>query len=59
MQHRPCSLNLTPSDFWLFVKIKSDMKGRRFQGTEDIHKNVTMALKAILQQEFQKYFQQW
>jgi hypothetical protein len=44
---------------WLFPKIRSALKGWRFQDTEDIQKNVTMALKAILQQEFQKYFQHW
>jgi len=35
------------------------MKGRRFQDIEDIEKNVTAALKAIPQQEFEKCFQQW
>jgi hypothetical protein len=46
---------------WLPVvsKTKSDLKGRRFQDTEDIQKNVTMALKAVPQQEFLKCFQQW
>jgi hypothetical protein len=47
------------SDFWLFPKLKSALKGQRFQDIEDIQKNVMMALKAILQQEFQKCFQQW
>jgi hypothetical protein len=30
-----------------------------FRVFEDIQKNVTMALNAIPQQEFQKCFQQW
>jgi hypothetical protein len=50
---------LAPNDFWLFPKLKSALKRRRFQDIESIHKNVTMALKAVPQQEFQKYFQQW
>jgi hypothetical protein len=29
---------LTPNDFWLFPKIKSALKGRIFQDTEDIKK---------------------
>jgi hypothetical protein len=49
---------LVPNDFQLYPKIKTALKGRRFQDTEDIQKNVMMALKAIPQQEFQKYFQQ-
>jgi hypothetical protein len=31
----------------------------RFQDIEDIQKNVTIALKAFPQQEFQECFQQW
>jgi len=40
-------------------KIKSALKERRFHDTENIQINVMMALKAVLQQEFQKCFQQW
>jgi hypothetical protein len=45
-------------DLLIFQKTKHTLNGRRFQDTEDI-KNVTTALKAILQQDFQKCFQQW
>jgi len=38
MEHQPCSPDLAPYDFWLFQKIKSALKGRRFQDTEDIKK---------------------
>jgi hypothetical protein len=50
---------LAPNDIWLFPKIKSTVKGRRFQDTEDIKENVMTALKPIPQQEFQNCFQQW
>jgi hypothetical protein len=44
------------NNFWMFPKINSALKGRRFQDTEDIQKkNVTTAPKAIPQQEFQKF----
>jgi hypothetical protein len=43
---------LALNDFWLFPKIKSALKGQRFQHTEDIQENVMAALKAIPQQEF-------
>jgi transposase len=60
MQHPPYSPDLARNDFWLFPKIKSSLKGRIFQDTEDIiQKNVTMALKATPHQEFQKCFQLW
>jgi hypothetical protein len=50
---------LALNDFWLFSKIKSALKGLRFQDTEDIKRNVVTVLEAVLQQGFQKCFQQW
>jgi histone-lysine N-methyltransferase SETMAR len=47
MEHPPYSPDLASNDLWLFPKIKSTLKGRRFQDTEDIKKCVTTALKAI------------
>jgi hypothetical protein len=38
MEHPPYSCHLAPNDFWLFPKIKTALKGRRFQDTEDIQK---------------------
>jgi hypothetical protein len=38
MEHLPCSLDLAPYDFWLFPKIKSAIKGQRFQDIKDIQK---------------------
>jgi histone-lysine N-methyltransferase SETMAR len=46
MEHPPHSPDLAQNDFCLFLKIKSAIKGRRFQDTEDIQENVT-TLKAI------------
>jgi hypothetical protein len=56
MKLRPYSPDLALNDFWLFPKLKSALKGQRFQDIEDIQNNVTMALKAVPQQESQKYF---
>jgi histone-lysine N-methyltransferase SETMAR len=36
--HPTYSPDLAPNDFWLFPKIKSAFKGRRFQDTEDTKK---------------------
>jgi hypothetical protein len=57
MKHPPCSPNLAPNDSWMFPNIKSALKARIHQDIEDIKKNVTTALKALPQQEFQKFFQ--
>jgi histone-lysine N-methyltransferase SETMAR len=52
MEHPPYSPDLAPNDIWLFPKIESALKGRRFQDTEDIKKNVTIPLKVNPQPEF-------
>jgi hypothetical protein len=59
MERPPYSPELAPNDFWLFPKINSALKRLKFQDIEDIQKNVTTAVKAVPQQEFQKCFQQW
>jgi hypothetical protein len=56
-KHAPCSPDSSPNDSWLFPKIKSALKGRKCQDVEDIQENMTKPLKAIPQQEFQKYIQ--
>jgi hypothetical protein len=38
MKHPPYSCDLVSNDFWLFLEIKSALKGRRFQDIEDIKK---------------------
>jgi hypothetical protein len=46
MEHPPLPPDLVPNDFWLFLKLKSALKGRRFQDTEDTQRkeNVTTTL---------------
>jgi hypothetical protein len=38
MEHAPYSPDLARDDFWLFLKIKSALKWREFEDTEDIQK---------------------
>jgi hypothetical protein len=45
--HPPSSPNLAPSDFFLFAKIKTTLKGCRFQTMEEIQENVIRELHAI------------
>jgi hypothetical protein len=59
MKHSPYFPDSVSSDFWLFPRMKSALKGQIFQDIEDIQENAIAALKAIQQQEFQKCFQQW
>ena len=53
------SLDLAPSDFFLFPKIKEILKGRHFDESDDIRSNTTAALKAIPQNQVQNCFEGW
>jgi len=55
----PYSQDLAPADFFLFLKLKSSLKGRRFQTDEEIEENSIRDLHAILQNTFQDAFQNW
>jgi hypothetical protein len=47
LEHPPYSLDLAPSDFFLFPKIKEILKGRNSFDIDDFRSNITAALKAI------------
>jgi hypothetical protein len=34
--HTPYSLDLAPSDFFLFPRMKKDLKGKRLQNVEEV-----------------------
>jgi len=55
----PYSPDLAPADFFLFPKLKSSLKGRRFQTVEEIEENSIWDLHAILQNAFQDALQNW
>jgi transposase len=55
----PYSPDLAPADFFLFPKLKTTLKGRRFQTIEEIQENATRELRAITESAFQEAFQQW
>ena len=51
--------NLAPADFFLFPKLKSTLKGHRFDTIDKIQKNSMNELFTIPKEEFQKVFQSW
>ena len=57
--HPPYSPDLAPTDFFLFPKLKTTLKGRRFQIIEEIQENATIELRAITSSAFQEAFQKW
>jgi len=59
LEHPAYSLDLAPSDFFLFPKIKEIFTGRHFDDTDDIRSNITADLKAIPQKQLQNCFEGW
>ena len=57
--HPVYSLDLVPSDFYLFLTIKEILKGRHSGDIDDIRSNTTAALKAIPQNQSQNCFEGW
>lgn len=56
LPHPPYSPDLAPADFFLFPKLKSVLKGRRFDTVAEIKENSLRDLRAIKPEEFQKSF---
>jgi hypothetical protein len=57
--HPPYWPHLAPYDFFLFPKMKSKLKGRRFQDVTEIQEQLLNVLNAIPKSQFQRCFQQW
>jgi len=57
--HPAYSSDLAPTDFSQFPKLKTTLKGRRFQTIEEIQENAIRELRAITEIAFQEAFQQW
>ncbi len=52
LHHPPYSLDLAPADYFLFPKLKLQLKGKRFEDIQTIQKNVTDILKGIPETDF-------
>jgi hypothetical protein len=56
LSHPPYSRDLVPADFFLFPKLKTAMKGMKFEALSSIQQTVTMELKAIREEAFAQTF---
>jgi len=57
--HLPYSPDLAPCNFFLFPKMKLQLKGRRFDRPEEIQRESQNVLGTLWEQDFQHAFQQW
>jgi len=57
LEHPPYSPNLTPTGYYLFPQLKSELKGQCFCGNIDITENAMEELTRLSQNGFQECFQ--
>jgi len=57
--HPPYSPDLAPCDFWLFPKVKEQLRGRRFESDSDALAALETALEGLEKQSFQDCFVKW
>jgi len=57
--HPPYSPDLVPCDFFLFPRMKCQMKMKHFADVSETKKKMLEVLNNISTEEFQKRFQQW
>ena len=59
LEHPPYSLDLAPCDFFLFPKIKSALKGTRFESVDAVKAEATELMNKLSEDDLQHCFQQW
>jgi len=57
VQHPPYIPDLTPCDFFLFPRIKDDVREFRFQSTKEINKASKNFIKRLLKKNIKEVFQ--
>ena len=59
MGHPPYSPDLAPCDFFLFLKVKSCLKGTHFTSVEEVQAKTENLLKDLPKTSFHNCYQQW
>ena len=59
MRHPPYSPDLAPADVFLFPKLKTTLKGHRFQTTQENQENVIREMHTITEIVFEQWKELW
>jgi predicted acetyltransferase len=59
LPHPPYSPDLAPADFFLFPKMKMQLKGRRLHSIADIQCELQKVMDLLTQNDIEAAFQQW
>jgi histone-lysine N-methyltransferase SETMAR len=57
--HQPFSPDLTPSDFYLFDKLKTALSGAVFEDEHELLDGVMEVLNGIMREELESVFEEW
>ena len=57
VRHPPYSPDLAPCDFWLFPKLKENLRGCRHETIEEMKEAVTKVIDTLTQEDFNEAFQ--
>ncbi|KAI6661399.1 hypothetical protein LOD99_13270, partial [Oopsacas minuta] len=59
LPHPPYSPDLAPCDFWLFPRLKDQLRGRRFSTNDELRGVLFQAIGDISKEEWKKCFDNW
>lgn len=59
LDHPPYSPDLAPSDFFLFPKVKSALKGTRFETFKAVKEKATEVMNGLPENDLQHCYEQW
>ena len=57
--HPPYSPDLAPCDFWLFPKVKEQLRGRRFSSDSEALEAMDAALANLTEDSYKQCFERW
>ena len=58
LEHPPYSPDLAPCDFFLFPKVKSALKGTRFETVEAVKEKATETMNTLTEDDFKHCYEQ-
>ena len=59
MGHPAYSPDLSPYDFWLFPKIKEQLRGKTFQDIYELHSAVQEQMEYLQKEDFYQCYEKW
>jgi histone-lysine N-methyltransferase SETMAR len=59
LEHPPYSPDLAPCDFWPFPRVKSQLRGQKFESSSALQGALQAILKSIARDGLQHVFQEW